>query len=219
MEKAILDDYNSPEGAESYTGKFERHWIERINNLREQRLIRELLSDIPPCEIALDLPCGYGRLYPLLKGVSTRVVEGDWSFYMLKEARLRLNQRDDPERPGGFVRATAFNLPFSDRTFDLVFSARLCHHISSRDERVQYVREILRISARSVIFTYFDTDSVKNRVHRFKRRFVERTPKCTLSRRDIDRIAGESGFEMKRSLPLSRLFSGHRYTMLRRIID
>ena len=219
MEKAILDNYNSPEGAESYTGKFERHWIERINNVREQRLIRELLSDIPQCEIALDLPCGYGRLYPLLKGVSTRVVEGDWSFYMLKEARRRLNGGEESERSGGFVRATAFNLPFSDRTFGLVFSVRLCHHISSHDERMQYVREILRISARSVIFTYFDTDSVKNRVHRFKRRYAKRTPKCTLARSDIDRLAGASGFEIKRSVPLSRLFSGHQYTVLRRITD
>ena len=216
MEEEILGDYNSPEGAKSYTGKFERHWIERINNIREQRLIRELLRDIPQCEMALDLPCGYGRLYPLLKCLSTRVVEADWSFYMLKEARRRLNLGEEPERPGGFVRATAFNLPFSDRTFDLVFSARLCHHISSYDERVQYVREILRISARSAIFTYFDTDSVKSRVHRFKRRFVDRTPKCTLSRRDIESIASESGFEITRSVPLSRLFSGHRYTVLRR---
>ena len=216
MDKDILDDYNSPEGAEDYTGKFERHWIERINNAREQRLVRALLRDLPNSTLTLDLPCGYGRMYPLVKSMSSRVVEGDWSFFMLREAQRRMTWREGPERPLGHVRATAFTLPFPDRTFDLVFSVRLCHHIDDYDERMQYVREILRISARSVVFTYFDTDSVKNRMHRFKRRFLPRTPKCTLARQDIQMVAAESGFEITRTLPLSRLFSGHQYTVLQR---
>ena len=216
MDKDILDGYNSPEGAEDYTGKFERHWIERINNTREQRLVRALLGNLPKSRLALDLPCGYGRMFPLVKSVSANVVEGDWSYFMLKEAQRRMARREESERPLGYVRATAFTLPFADRTFDLVFSVRLCHHIDEYDERMQYVHEILRISAHSVVFTYFDTDSVKNRVHRFKRRFTPRSPKCTLARQDIEKIAEVSGFEITRSLPLSRLFSGHRYTVLER---
>ena len=216
MDKDILDDYNSPEGAADYTGKFERHWLERINNAREQRLVRALLADLPESTLTLDLPCGYGRMYPLLKSMSTHIVEGDWSYFMLRETQRRMARHEKPERPLGYVRATAFTLPFPDRTFDLVFSVRLCHHIDEYDERIQYLHEILRISARSVVFTYFDTDSVKNRVHRFKRRFIPKRPKCTLARGDIEKIAEESGFEITRSLPLSRLFSGHRYTVLRR---
>ena len=142
MDKDILDGYNSPQGAEDYTGKFERHWIERINNAREQRLVRTLLGDLPQSSLTLDLPCGYGRM--------------------------------------------------------------------------QYLREILRISARSVVFTYFDTESIKNKIHRFKRRFKPRNPKCTLPRQDIQTVAGESGFTVTRSTPLSRLFSGHQYTVLQR---
>lgn len=125
-------------------------------------------------------------------------------------------RREVSERPLGYVRATAFTLPFADRTFDLVFSVRLCRHIDNYDERMQYVREILRITARSVVVTYFDTDSVKNRVHRFKRRFVPRTPKCTLARQDIHKVAKEPGFEIIRTVPLYRLFSGHQYTVLQR---
>ena len=74
MDKDILDGYNSPQGAEDYTGKFERHWIERINNAREQRLVRSLLGDLPQSALTLDLPFGYGRMYPLLENISTRIV-------------------------------------------------------------------------------------------------------------------------------------------------
>jgi len=216
MDKDILDGCNSPQGAEDYTGKFERHWIERINNAREQRLVRTLLGELPQSTLTLDLPCGYGRMYPLLENISTRIVEGDWSFFMLKETQRRMARREESERPLGYVRATAFTLPFADRTFDLVFSIRLCHHIDDYDERMQYLREILRISARSVVFTYFDTESIKNKIHRFKRRFKPRNPKCTLTRQDIQNIADESGFTVTRSTPLSRLFSGHQYTVLQR---
>ena len=117
---------------------------------------------------------------------------------------------------GPLAHRTISGRTFADRTFGLVFSVRLCHHIDDYDERMRYVREILRISARSVVFTYFDTDSVKNRVHQFKRRFKPRTPKCTLTSQDIQNIADESGFNITRSTPLSRLFSGHQYTVLQR---
>ena len=175
MEKHILDRYNSPQGAASYSGKFEKHWTERLNNRREQRLVRRILGQIPATDragLALDMPCGYGRLYPLVREVVPQVVEGDWSFHLLQTARQHLGERDTADAPRGFVRGTALAMPFADRAFDLVLSVRLSHHISSRDERHQHVREVLRISNKWVVFTYFDARSLKNVLHEFRRRFV-----------------------------------------------
>jgi len=70
MDKDILSRYNSPEGATDYANKFERHWIERINNWNEQRLLQRLLRSVAVGRFdgwALDLPCGYGRLYYILR--------------------------------------------------------------------------------------------------------------------------------------------------------
>ena len=219
MEKRILDRYNSPQGAVSYTGKFEKHWTERLNNRREQQLVRRLLGQMPEADLAglaLDMPCGYGRLYPLVREVVPRVVEGDWSFHLLRAARERLDGGDGTGAPHGFVRGTALAFPFADGAFDLVLSVRLCHHISSRDERHAYIREVLRISRKWVLFTYFDAQSLKNVVHDFKRRFVAKREKWTLSAQEVAGLAGESGFEVVSSVPLSRLFSGHHYVSLRR---
>ena len=218
MEKAVLDHYNSPAGVADYTTKFKKHWTERINNVREQNLVREVLSTIPKSEIeglSLDLPSGYGRLNPLLSKVAPRIVEGDWSFFLLQEARKHL-ARLNGKQPVGFVRGTALNLPFRDRAFDLVMSVRLCHHISEHGERMQYVREILRISNKWLVFTYFDAASIKNQVHAFKIRFTAKQPKWTLTKAEVQGVASMAGFDVISCLPLSRLFSGHNYTVLRR---
>jgi SAM-dependent methyltransferase len=218
MDKNILDRYNSPEGAESYLGKFRRHWTERINDKNEHRLINNLLRrSLEGCsiELALDLPCGYGRLYPIVKNSANRVVECDWSFHLLKLARDKGNGAADKAKPA-YVRATALSLPFANDAFDLVLSVRLCHHIRARAERYQYVREISRVSRKWVIFTYFDHDSVKNRMREWRKRFTKKRSKWTLSSSEIGEIAEEAGFDVLSSTPLSRLFSGHRYVVLRK---
>jgi SAM-dependent methyltransferase len=300
MDKSILDGYNSQQGADKYTVKFQKHWWERLNNRTEQKLMANLLASIPKEDltgISLDMPCGYGRLYPFIRAVAPKVIEGDYSFYLLKEAKDRLvtqgmkkestpdviasearqsRSRDDfvqqdekeriddalaasgspdpgatqfgsaflnapnsaisvskkhdtdPERvssirevsfppPNGFARGTALQMPFRDNAFDLVQSIRLCHHISSEEERLQYLRELCRIANKYILFTYFDTNSIKNKIHAAKIKRTGKRPKWTLTRDQVGSIAKESGFEIQRCVPLSRFFSGHRYTLLKRI--
>ena len=219
MDKDILSHYNSPQGAQSYTRKFEKHLSERINNRHEQRLLQRLIEKISaetPFETALDLPCGYGRLMPLLRRHARHVVEGDWSLPLLKIARE--NQRTDAStgKADGYVRATALAMPFGDQTFDLVLSVRLCHHIREHAERLTYVRELLRIGRRWVVFTYFDYHSLKNLLREARRKFTGKRPKWTLKASEIAGIAEAMGYEVIYSIPLSRLFSGHRYVALRR---
>jgi len=217
MEQHLLDKYNSTRGAISYRGKFQRHWNERLNNQNEQRLLRRLLARLEPVEDALDLPCGYGRLYPAVQKKARRVVECDWSFHLLREAQGNPVRQNGAPRPLGFVRATAMQLPYRERAFGLVLSVRLSHHIASHEERLAYLREILRVSSRYVVLTHFDTDSLKNHIHRAKLRYVSKRPKYTLSQEDITQTAAAMGFRVRKSIPLARLFSGHRYVLLERL--
>lgn len=218
MDQSILARYNSVEGAKSYTQKWEKHWTERLNNRTEQALITRILDSIGHLgedSLGLDLPSGYGRLAPLVSRYVGRLVEGDWSFHLLGEARDYLSGAD-ASPPLGFVRGTALQLPFADESFDLVLSARLCHHISSEAERLRYVEEVLRISRNYAVFTYFDSGSLKNRLHSVRRRFNGKRAKWTLSNAQVRDAAERMGFDVLDLVPLSRLFSGHRFAVLRR---
>ncbi len=219
MDQEILTRYNSPEGATDYAHKFERHWTERINNWHEQRLLRRLLRDagIGKLEgIALDLPCGYGRLQAIVGELGARVIEGDWSFSLLTTAKRYHAEQDSRELPAGYVRATALQLPFRDRAFAFVLSVRLSHHIREQHERIQHLREAMRVSGEWVMFTYFDAASVKNRTHERRRRSNGKRSKWTLSFEQVQNLAQAEGFQVVQWAWLSRLFSGHRYTLLRR---
>lgn len=219
MDKKILDRYNTLEEADRYAGKFKRHWTERINDWRERRLVRALLrktTNGKPAERALDLPCGCGRLHEIVGEFAESVIESDWSFYMLQFTRERQRDRSPEGIRSAYVRATALCLPFQDQAFDVVLSVRLCHHIREQSERLQYVREIMRVSSQWVVFTYFDQNSIRNRLREFRRRFNNKRSKWTLRSSEIETLAGRNNFEVVLNVPLSRLFSGHHYTVLRR---
>ena len=219
MDEEILARYNSAEGADDYLHKFERHWTERINNWHEQRLIRRFLASVSmvdPKGLALDLPCGYGRLYSIVRELGIPVVEGDWSFPLLTTARRIHARRFGLKSSQNYVRATALTLPFRDSAFEFVLSARLSHHIRDHEQRLQHLRELLRVSGKWVMFTYFDAGSVKNRMHEFGRQFHGKRAKWTLTFEEVQTAGRAEGFEVVKWAWISRFFSGHRYMLMRR---
>ena len=198
------------ERAESYATKYDRELHKRISSYFERRAIRRALA-LTGAQSAtvLDVPCGAGRLTPLLQPVASRLYSCDYSPAMLGQFRRA-------HRGPCFV-GSAFDLPFADRAFEVVFSARLSHHIKSDDRRADYLREIMRTSARWVIVTIFDRDSLKSRLRELSRRFTGKRSKHTFARSDLARIAAGSGFRIAAGLPLSRLASGHVFYVLERV--
>ncbi len=219
MDENILARYNSAEGADDYLHKFERRWTERVNNWHEQRLIRRFLRSVSPIDrngLALDLPCGYGRLYSIVRELGIPVVEGDWSFPLLATARRIHGRRYGLELSQNYVRATALALPFAGGAFEFVLSVRLSHHIREHEQRLQHLREVLRVSRKWAMFTYFDAGSVKNRMHEFGRRFHDKRAKWTLTFDEIQTVGHAEGFEVIQWAWISRFFSGHRYVLMQR---
>lgn len=86
----------------------------------------------------LDIGCGNGRLFPLIKGMNAEYTGIDYSEKLISEA-------EHLHRGGEFVVGNALALPFSNNTFDLVYSFAVIHHIPGRELRVQFVREAARV--------------------------------------------------------------------------
>lgn len=197
------------ERAASYSTKYDRILHKRISSVLERRAIRRALA-LAGVEKAsmLDVPCGAGRLSPVLRPVASPLVSCDYSPAMLQIFR-------DREESPCFV-GSVFELPFRDSAFDVVFSARLSHHIGSPERRSDYLRALMRISRKAVIVTIFDRSSLKYRIRELSRRFNGKRSKHAFGRSEVESIAGSAGFRVRGRIPLSRLASGHVFYVLSR---
>lgn len=100
-------------------------------------------------ETVLDLPCGAGRLLPLLRDdLGHRVVHADGSLAMLREARTRAAQ------PVPAALGEALAMPFADGAVDGVVMFRFLHHLP-RDAAGLAFAEACRTARRFVVVSFF----------------------------------------------------------------
>lgn len=208
MNPNAIAHYKSAEGAARYELLYRSKLHKRVSDRVERKLIRRVFQDIGPAGRILDVPCGTGRLYPELRPCGRFVVETDFSYSMLERCRRNTDA-------AAYVNASAFELPYRDGAFDVVFSARLAHHLPQHTERDRYIHEIARVSRRYVVMTFFDQHSVKNTLRRLRGLYNRKRPKTTMAARELRAVAASAGMELLYSQPLSRLFSGQRYAVLR----
>lgn len=209
-----LDRYSASrrteEGAESYSTKYDDELHKRISSWFERRAVERALAitGLKQAKV-LDLPCGAGRLTPILRPVAKTLISADYSRTMVQVLRRR-----NPELPG--LVADCFHLPFKDGAFDLVYSARLSHHIGDEPLRLAYLKEVLRVAGRWAIVTVFDSRSLKNLLRTLRRSMSKKRPKNTLSREQVEQVAAAQGFSVLGAIPLSRLASGHVFYVMKR---
>ena len=208
---ARVDRYKSFEGAASYNTLYTRTWAKRWATRLEFRVIRKCLEVVGPQESMLDLPSGVGRLYPAYRGTAKRHVGMDISFEMLKFAREAMK-----EVAPGFAQSSATHIPLKDGAVDFVFSARLFHHLPDPEMRRRYILEICRVSRKWIVMTFFHTWSLKNILRRLRRPFNKKKPKVTMTTDELRAMVEPAGWEVVKSIPLSRLASGHVFAVLRR---
>ena len=106
----------------------------------EQRVIGDLLADIPPGR-ALDAACGTGRLARLLVAAGHDTTGADCTPEMLDVARRAL-----PDAT--FRLAQLDDLPFDDESFDVVTCGLALGHLPTLDAVVPELARVTRIGGR-----------------------------------------------------------------------
>lgn len=140
--------------------------------MREQVFKRRLLerAQVRPGQHVLDLGCGTGTLTIMLKlsEPQATVVGLDGDAQILSIAETKAAQA------GAKIfwdLGLAYNLPYNDRSFDVVLSSLMIHHLSSAD-KLRAFREVRRVLKPGGAFHIVDFGRPNNVADRLQAAFM-----------------------------------------------
>jgi SAM-dependent methyltransferase len=119
---------------------------------RDPRMVDAILRAHGVRGRVLDVPCGTGRLSAMLARHAASRAGVDVSQPMLAQARIDAGVR--------LAQASAEHLPFAARSFDVVVCCRLLHHLRGSELLERVVGELVRVSDRLVVASYWDAASL-----------------------------------------------------------
>jgi uncharacterized protein YbaR (Trm112 family)/ubiquinone/menaquinone biosynthesis C-methylase UbiE len=198
--------YQDFERARSYNAKYDRELLKRLSTRREHRLLRALLGRFERCASLLEIPCGGGRISARLSPATELLIHADIGLGQV----LFSKSKEGLAVPQIWMTASAFRIPFRDGGVDAAVCIRLSHHLTAPDQREQLLMELLRVSRRYVVFTFFDHDSIKNRLRLLR----GKKSKLTMTLAQVTALAKAGGARLAACPWLSRLGSGHRYALM-----
>src|SRR5699024_518613 len=126
----------------SYTKGRYKGVFQRLVALREQRVARRLLREYAGRRGAhvLDIPCGYGRFYPLLKQHGFRVTALDQSAAMVAICAEQPGFEDGADR--ALTADVLEPLPAEVNAAELALCVRLFQHLHTREVRLKALRTL-----------------------------------------------------------------------------
>ena len=144
--KKTKEDYNKI--AEEFSITREETWSE-IDFLFDDYVI--------PGDKILDLGCGNGRFFELLKDKDINYIGVDFSEKLIEIAKKKYPKVK-------FQVADALNLSFPNNYFDRIYSIAVLHHIPSREFKLQFLKEARRVLKPNglLILTVWKPKSKKN---------------------------------------------------------
>jgi len=208
--EAYQGAYERVDRAVTYNQNYRAQLLKRSSTRREYELLRRHVGRVGRSRIILDLPCGGGRLTPAFADSADLVIEADIAIGQVLYGRAESSVRT----PRIWMTASAFHIPLKNASIDGTICVRLSHHLPTAAERERLLRELLRVSRRFVIMTYFDHHSLKNTLRRLTRPFNRKPPKMTMVTADVARLARASGARLVDAPALSHIGSGHRYALI-----
>jgi SAM-dependent methyltransferase len=165
------------------------------NRRRDAREL-DLLAAVWPGqrgETVLDLPCGAGRLLPLLRErFGHRVLQADGSLAMLHEARAAAAA--GARAPA--AAADALAMPFADRAVDGVVMFRFLHHLPP-ELRQRALAEAARVARRFVVVSFFHPCSVHHLRRRVRQWFGAPPTRFAVALGGVVRPMAAAGFELQ----------------------
>ncbi len=207
---AYQAEYQTIERAAAYNYGYQRRVHKRIGTRHEWRLIRRHLDKVGHSRVILELPCGGCRITPAFADAADLIIESDIAIGQLRYGRAT----SKVTTPRAWMTASAFHIPLRDNSVDGTICIRLAHHLPTAAERDRLFQELLRVSKRFVIVTFFDHYSLKNLTRRIRHPFNRKPLKLTMTTDRVADLARAGGARLVAAPSLNRIASGHRFALL-----
>ena len=155
----VRERFDDPQVALDYLRK--KGHLEGSKNRREMACIIQGIEGLPEKSKVLDLPCGAGRLLPMMLDKGFEVVASDYSQEMINasEGFYHDQFKSTPEKSArlSFIQQDILKTTFADNSFDAVICNRLLHHYPEAQLRRSVLAELLRITRPDgrLIVSYF----------------------------------------------------------------
>ncbi len=205
---AYQEQFQGSNIGQRYQQRYGRRWYKRCVTRREMRRIERLLASQPRCRRLLDIPCGGGRVSGPLAAATDLLLQADVSLGQVLTARQIMGSQGHV----AWFTASAFMIPLKDGAVDAAICNRLTHHLPSLTELERLIQELLRVSTRFVILSYYDHNSFKS----LGRRLRGKHPGNTLRRKDLLGLAERHGARVQTDVPLWCAGSRLRYALLQK---
>ncbi len=161
--------YQDEEYAARYAAKHGTGLGRVLADAFEMRMVERALRRVGRVESLLDCPAGAGRFWPVLHRYTEALHVADASASMLDEAVRRHPNTPVASRSVGRVQ----DLDLAARSFDLVFSNRLIHHLPKTEDRMDVLEALGRLSREWLLVSAWTEG---NLAHRRRRRRERRHP-------------------------------------------
>ena len=208
--EAYQAEYRTIERAAAYNQGYQRKVHKRIGTRQEWRLIRRHLARVGRSRVILELPCGGGRITPAFADTADFIIEADIAIGQILFGRAT----SQISTPRAWMTASAFHIPLRDDAVDGTICIRLAHHLPTPAERERLFLELMRVSRRFVIVTFFDHYSLKNLTRRLRHPFNRKPPKLTMTLDQVAELARSGGGRLVAAPALNRIASGHRFALI-----
>lgn len=205
---AYQKQFQQSDIGQRYQQRYEKRLWKRLTTRREIGRIEQLLNSQPRSGRLLDIPCGGGRVSGPLAAACDVLLQADISLGQVLTAR----QVMAAEGNVAWFTASAFAIPLKDGAVDGTLCNRLTHHLPSEAELERAIQELLRVSARFVILSYYDHDSFKSLGRRLRGAY----PGHTLRKKDLRALAERHGAFVRIDVPLWCSGSRLRYALLQK---
>ena len=151
----VVDTYEG----RRYTGR-SQGFLDRRERACLERLLRKRAA--APGQTVLDMPCGYGRIAPLLVRLGLTPLWGDISFAMAQRASRR------PEASSGIGQLVGDSeqIPLATNTVDGATCIRLIEHFRLGQRRTDVMRELGRVVRRWLVVSFYDGATIHGKTKR-----------------------------------------------------